>query len=958
MFLHRLLPGEGYYCVAMLLPGGGFRHHFHDNLDAAVANLLALDKGGNTVYITQAAFSPEKIKEAQAHNRSLPRGLPKDEYRKLAMKTRSQVNTLTLKNFFLDIDCGEKWPLKNQREGCKALQQFIAETGLPMPAVVNSGNGLYAHWILTEPIPTAQWQTVAYTLKKVVAAYAPAIGADSSRTSDPASVLRIPGTTNRKPGKEPKPVQLIHDPGDIEFEEFTARLLAAAQKKKVQHQALLPPKVNTDINAEFFVHDDVPSDANLIADKCAQVSQMRATGGNISEPVWYACIGILVHCVNGPEIIHAWSQGYSGYTSTETDAKIQQWRDAGVGPTTCAKLGSENAGGCIGCPHNGKIKSPIVLGRPEPAKKEVPVEECEPPTGYRRTEEGLFAEEEGRWVRFYDQDLHISCLAYDESLGYEVTTLRHRLPHEGEMECTIRSSLVHDPKALMTILSDNHIKVVGMNEKKKMVGYIESYQAKLQRNRRMTRLLCQMGWKEASGGKPMFVHGRKIYHADGSCEEASLARNVPKSAEGFRQQGSLEKWSAATEVFNNRGMEPFAFALLAGFGAPLMKFTGFDGALISMVGESGAGKTLMLRFNQSIWGYHNDLMMLRDDTKNALVSRLGVYGNLPLVVDEVTNMPGIEISDFVYKVTQGRDKARLTKNSEERKLINAWNTLAVTSSNASLIDKLSELKHDASAEINRVFEYPVPEMDCFKGQVASQTYWTIHENFGHAGEVYAKYLVRNIDVVKFAIDKMREKIDLRAKVRGDERYWSAVASASLVGGAIAKSLGLIKFDVVPPMEWVIKVIRNMRGDKDDLVGDPVGILGQFLDEHASNRLLVKGDYRPRGICTIIEAPRGPLLIRYELDSKILYLSRAAFKTWVARRFGSYTQIKTELEKKKILRDANKPKCLGSNTFYDSASQPCWMIDMKNPKLGAVVENLVEVADALAKAPLHLAGKRN
>jgi len=473
----------------------------------------------------------------------------------------------------------------------------------------------------------------------------------------------------------------------------------------------------------------------------------------------------------------------------------------------------------------------------------------------------------------------------------------------------------------------------------------------------MTRLLCQMGWKETSGGKPMFVHGRKIYHADGSCEEASLARNVPKSAEGFRQQGSLEKWSAATEVFNNRGMEPFAFALLAGFGAPLMKFTGFDGALISMVGESGAGKTLMLRFNQSIWGYHNDLMMLRDDTKNALVSRLGVYGNLPLVVDEVTNMPGIEISDFVYKVTQGRDKARLTKNSEERKLINAWNTLAVTSSNASLIDKLSELKHDASAEINRVFEYPVPEMDCFKGQVASQTYWTIHENFGHAGEAYAKYLVRNIDVVKFAIDKMREKIDLRAKVRGDERYWSAVASASLVGGAIAKSLGLIKFDVVPTMEWVIKVIRNMRGDKDDLVGDPVGILGQFLDEHASNRLLVKGDYRPRGICTIIEAPRGPLLIRYELDSKILYLSRAAFKTWVARRFGSYTQIKVELEKKKILRDANKPKCLGSNTFYDSASQPCWMIDMKNPKLGAVVENLVEVAEALAKAPLHLDGKR-
>jgi len=956
MFLHRLLPEEGMYCVAQLLPSGGFRHFFFEDLDSAVLQIKMLDKNGNTTYITQATYDPEKIREAQAHNKQIPYGLPKPEYKALARKTRSQDNARYLKNFFLDIDCGEKWPLKNQSEGCKALQQFVTETGLPMPAVINSGNGLYAHWILDQAIPAPQWQTVAYLLKKVVAAYSPAIGGDSTRTSDTASVLRIPGTTNRKPGREPKPVTILHDPNkDIAFEDFAAKLRAAAKAKKVKHDALLPPKANKDVNAEFFVYEESINDANLIAAKCAQVGLMRSTGGNIPEPLWYSCIGILVHCINGEEIIHEWSQGHSGYSTTQTDDKILQWRTAGVGPTTCAKLGSENPQTCIGCPHNGKIKSPIVLGRPEPVKAEVPVTTCDTPPGYRRSKDGLFAEEEGRWVKFYDMDLYLERLAYDESLGYEVMTIKHHLPHEGALECTLRSSLVHDPKALMTILADSHIKVVGAKEKKHMLGYIESYQAKLQRHQKMTKLLCQMGWKDLDTASPMFVHGKKIYHSNGAVEEASLARNVPKSAEGFRQAGSLEKWTEATEILGRPGMEPFAFALLASFGAPLMPFTGFDGALVSLVGDSGAGKTLMLRWNQSVWGYHNDLMMLRDDTKNALVSRLGVYGNLPLVVDEVTNMPGIEISDFVYKVTQGRDKARLTKNSEERKLINSWNTLAVTSSNASLIDKLSELKHDASAEINRVFEYPVPEMTCFKGQTATQAYWTIHENYGHAGEIYAKWLVKNVDVVKIAIEKMREKIDLRAKTRGDERYWSAVASASLVGGAIAKSLGLIKFNVVDPMEWVISVIRNMRGDKDDLAGDAIGILGQFLDEHAHNRLLVKGITSTRLPCLIVEAPRGPLVIRYEVENDLLFISRAAFKTWIAKRFGSYSGVRKELEAKKILLSGNAHKALGSGTTYDSMRQPVWTINMKSPHLGGVIQELKEVGTLLAKADMKSAG---
>jgi hypothetical protein len=935
------------------LPKGGFRHFFHKDLAAAVSQLEVLDKQGNTSYIAQATYDEEKIRTAQAHNSALPYGHSRADRK----KERSQDNAVFIKNFFLDIDCGEKWPVKTQKEGALALNKFVKETGLPFPTLVSSGNGLYAHWILDEAIPTKQWRSVAFLLKKVVAAYSPAIGGDASRTSDSASVLRSPGVHNRKNGVA-KEVKILKESDPITFTQFTDALGSAAKKKKINRDTLLAPKPVKDINAEFFeglTPTSAPADANKIADNCAQIGLMRQMSGDISEPLWYSCIGVLAHCKDGDNLIHAWSSGHPDYSVAETNNKISQWRAADLGPSTCANLGITNSQGCVGCPHNGRIKSPIVLGRPDPEVKEIPLEQCPTPEGYRRSDDGLYVDEDGRWVRFYDQDLYPDNLAYDESLGYEVMTIRHKLPHEGDMECTVRSSLVNDPKALLTTLADNHIKVVGVKEKKYMVAYLESYQARLQRQRRMTMLLCQMGWKEARNGDRMFVLGKKIFHKDGRTESASLAKNVPVAAKGFHSQGDLKRWVDATELLSRPNMEPFAFALLAGgFGAPLMKFTGFPGALVSLVGDSGAGKTLMLRWIVSVWGYHDALMMLRDDTKNALVARLGVYGTLPLVIDEVTNIEGRDASDFAYKITHGRDKVRLTKNSEEKTNINSWNTLAVTSSNASLIDKLSSAKLDASAEINRIFEYPVYNNPEFCGQTTTNTYWTLDGNYGLAGEEYAKFLVsQHPDKIRLSLDTIRSRIETAARLSSDERFWGAAASVAIYGGMVAQKLGLIKFSTAQVLDWTVSRLTAMKADKTDMSGDAVDILAQFLDAHAGNTLIVKGEPGKNRACIIIQSPRGSLDVRFEVDNLRIFLSRSVLKKWLARSFGSYTAIKNELMAMNALMNPNKRKVLGSGTYHGGVQQATWEIDLKCPQLNDRVKDLIETAKALEQDPQHV-----
>jgi hypothetical protein len=933
-FLKKILPEEGLYCVAEALPKGGFKHYFSDDLAVAQAQLVQLDSQRRTCYIAQGSFS-ETAREAQEHNQRLPRGLTPAERKDQRKGERTQANVLRLKSFFLDIDCGENWALKNQMEGVLTLNRFIQDTRLPPPAVVNSGNGLYAYWILSQSIPSRQWRSVAVILKQVVVAYAPAMGDDSSRTSDAASVLRPIGTTNRKPGKVEKPVTLLRDVEPIEFFEFAEALGKAAAKKKVNREVLLAPKAATDLNAGFFSGLDGPEkDPNLVADNCQQVALMRRDEAAIVHDLWFLCVGVLTRCADGANVVRQWTRK-STRVGQRTEDLIAQWQGSDMGPSTCASFGTANPQGCVGCPHNGRVKSPISLGLPTPKAVDLSDGQCEPPEGYRRSADGLYVDRDGVWVRFYDRDLWIDQLAYDESVGYEVMTIKHSLPHEGDMECVLRSSLVTKSQDLITALSDNHIKVVGAKEKQFMGYYLEGYQAALQRQRRMGKLLCQMGWKEPQGKPPMFVLGKKIFHPDLTVEEAGLARNVPRSVEAYHTKGDPRKWVNATAVLGTPGLEPHAFAFLAGgFGAPLFKFTGFDGAILSMVGDSGAGKTLMLRLIQSVWGHHQGLMVYGKDTANFVIQRVGVYGNLPVVVDEVTNIANQELSSFAYQVTQGRDKGRLTRNAEEKKLINSWSTIAVTSANnASLSERLAGMKQDASAEINRIFEYPVNRHPEFQGDVTTELYWTLHANYGYAGVAYIQWVLQNRNRVSEQLGVVRANLDAQSGATGEERFWSAVTAVAIYGGAVAAKLGLLKFDIRPIKDWAVSQLRTMRANRNEATGTPIEVLAQFIDEHMSGMMIVKGT-RP---VVVIQEPRGSLCMRYELDTHTLFVSRPAMNAWMTKNYGAYGAMKKALMEQKVLVRPNVSKTLTAGTHFAGTQQKCWQLDLSASALEGRVE---------------------
>ncbi len=339
-FLYKLLPKSGYKCALTKRNRTG-KDSVHNHFFKARKGVIRFSVGriskNEQVYIAQASFQ-EKGTEFSG---------------------RTQANAAFIKNFFMDIDCGAGKPYATQADGKAALLSFCQRTGLPVPAIVNSGNGLYAHWIFSREVAVADWTLVANKLQKLVRALEPGLDADNL-IPDSARVLRPVGAIHRKDPSNPKTVTLVQDYKPLKFE----TLAAIIDKALAALPAAPVPTKQSPVKCNATSEQHSTSSAIRIADKCSVIGHFRDTEGNVTEPLWFASIVLLRHCAESPGIIHDWSSGHPDYSREKTDAKIAQ---CSTPPTTCEHFSGLCPDLCSTCEHHGKINSPIVLGFTSPS---------------------------------------------------------------------------------------------------------------------------------------------------------------------------------------------------------------------------------------------------------------------------------------------------------------------------------------------------------------------------------------------------------------------------------------------------------------------------------------------------------------------------------------------------------------------------------------------------------------
>jgi hypothetical protein len=545
-----------------------------------------------------------------------------------------------------------------------------------------------------------------------------------------------------------------------------------------------------------------------------------------------------------------------------------------------------------------------------------------PPAPYtRRAPEdggGIYVEEDGILHKIYEYDCYPVDITYDENVGYEVMRVRHWLPQEGWQEQSLQSSLLARPVDFEAALRDNSIQPLIRN---RMVMYMDAYLRKLRADTKMRRLFRSMGWKARN---TCFVLGDRMYHKDGSIVHAGASGRSASFLEGFNAKGELNDWRDLTQIFASPGLEPHAFMLLTAFAAPLLQMCNRDGFTVSAVGHTGLGKSTIGKLLASVYGYWKDTWIGRNSTINARVERLGTYNAIPAYMDEITTIDPEEFRDLVYMVTTGKGKDALTRSRETREGAK-WQTILVVSTNDPLQSKLQTVKQNPEAESMRLFEFEFPESSTFL-EYASLIHAYVEQHYGVAGGEYIRRLVMEQDRLRYEIPAAIDALEHEFQMDKKERFWSQAAALALYGGKLAREWGIIAFDPERIRPWLLTEIRRMRGDVASNTMSARMILGEYLNEHIGERLVVTKINA--GMSASNMRPNRALTQHYEKDVKTLWIARSHLKAWIEKRHHSFNDIKKELFADGVLLNPDDKKTLGAGTDMSGGAKMqirCWKI---------------------------------
>jgi len=819
-------------------------------------------------------------------------------------------NVSHMKAFFVDIDCGETKAIVNEQtgrpdgyatqvDGLNALNAFCADTGLPIPTIVNSGNGVHAYWPLDKEVTREEWKPIAETFKKLIADKEfytdPAVPADAAR------VLRIPGTYNFRYGK--KEVLVKHELAPISIEEFSSKIGYDAEKQKEK------PKKRVSPLAELLKDNLDSSFSKIIVrsakgNGCAQLLDCYQNRETLSEPRWFNALSIAKTCVDRNTAIHKLSEGHPDYDYELVEQKANHIK----GPHPCTAFEENNPGGCDGCPHKGKITNPLVLGKQAntPTEVEVVIQQDKRSTEQEEEEEQYWLDSGPEVVKIppypwpftrgknggiyfsdpededsipkliYERDLYVVKRMVDITHG-DCLVLRLILPKDGLREFILSNMDLVDKSELRKKLASQGVMLTDERKFPYLAKYLNASVLGLQEEK-AEMMRPQFGW--ADGDRVFVIGDREIAH-DGVSHSPPSPTNEVLS--GYMQpKGTFKEWKQVFDLYGLEGMEPEAFAALTAFGAPLFKFTGHSGALINLISsESGTGKTTILRMIASVYGHPKLLCASFNDTMAAKMHQLGTMNNICVSFDEITNMDAKSFSHLCYAVSQGRGAHRMEGATNKLRNNNTtWQNICAASSNASFFEKLSSIKNKPEGEMMRLFEYEIEPKDILAKEEARNLFdHQLLENYGHAGLRYMMWVVPNLDIAKSYIKDAQNRLDSYIGLNSSERFWSAIVACNIAGGVIAKDLGLIDWDIKRLFFWAVDQIKKMRQQTAPPTQDVMQVVYDYLLRNQDKILVVDDgvDNRTKRPSAPRIEPRGQLVARIEPDTEHLWLLSAAFK---------------------------------------------------------------------------------
>lgn len=913
-FLERVLPASGgQYFVGGVISKRYEQGRPLDTIDEVVDKVERLDrKRANVYYATGVYEGTREISTCQ--------------YKKA---------------LYVDLDTGGAHKgFNTKRDAVLALKKFCDEANFPFPnIVVDTGGGVHGYWTLSEPVLLADWQPMADALKALCEAHGFAV--DESITADAARILRVPGTTNYKDPKAPKPCKILKaDPNDFTIDQLQ-QALATEPAVVTAPSALLADTVgDDDLGANLYTGADRKWNAAAVIEGCAVMKHALDTGGADQPGVlWYRVLHLLAYCEDGADYVHAMSNQHDKYSPAMTDKRFDyamRRKEQGIGPTTCASFEKFLPSKCATCPHKGLIKTPLVLGR---------LEEDYLPPGYRMDDVGLWKvvgyNEQGQpndWQLVFPYRMSDVTLISD---GHHVS-LRMNLT-DGPISRTIVFPLMifaGELKELQGMFMGNGIYPTD-NQSKEFKQVMIPWVRKMVKTKAAVKVSINgLGWSKLND-RIGFATGDAIHMSDGSTEQVSgLDRQM---CNDYASKGNAEAWFAAAEAVVQDGDMASLSGVVSAFAAPLIHFTGVSGAMLSLYSkESGTGKSSAMRVGQAVWGHPTRGINALNDTMLSVVKKMGFLHNLPAYWDELRMRDEVQATiKLIFQLGQGKERSRLTSGTKMQEM-GTWSTLITVATNEPVLDHIDQVISNTNAGRLRVFEMEMPKRS-MTNMNASALLRDLDDNHGHIGAEYAAYLSKNHDKLKDLVQNVQHSIvgDLRAT--NDERFWVAIVATLYVAACIAAARKWLNVDPRAYKKFLYRQLLSQRAAVTKTYRPTkeraIDLLIQYLDEHRDqllvcDHLTTRAQKSPGMIH--IQPMRGEIVAALAQKDKMLRLKKPPFTTWV---YANAKEAPTELTRHLVASGAVEVRGSVSAGLANTldARVYCLDIDLSSPEFAHLIE---------------------
>ncbi len=880
----------------------GFRHSVAKSQADALKVIRRFATGTDDIYFALASYK-------QGFH-------PRAKDGKKVLRVRDNVSDLQALWFDIDFKGG----LSDPTAVVAALRGFSNGTGIPAPSIlVHSGNGVHVYWAFTESVPLARWQPMADRLKELALEHR--LPTDSVCTADPCRVLRPPGTRNFKDKANPKPVYFLYDggkrydPGALE--------VALGAKLPTQRGAVgaipdgLGPvpeyaRAYGHVDEEFSgvgignTFSPVESLFSNIIEQCGVAKGwVDDAGASCSEPEWTAALQLLKHCTDGELWVHEISKGHMDYDPGATNAKYEQRLTNNAGPTLCRTFAGYRPKICEACPHNGKIKTPLVTG----VEQDIAVVLGTALTSWRVNPDGRGMDRKMlnpdtmlyEWMptlRRVFENINVS--KSEVSNFYEIH-FSAKLRNAIDLQIILPTGHLGNDNKLKEAMASFGAPLRG-KEVNPFKDFMGTWLEKLQEERAINAVTEQLGWYRTGEEKAIkgFSDGSTTYLSDGS-EKIGVrcAHEFQAIGRMYEPAGKKEPWLRVASFLAKQNHPAFTATLASAFAAPLLTFTGVSGGILSIVSaESGVGKSSALRCAQAVWGSPTHGMSAVDDTRLSVARKLGFLNNLPAYWDELRGQKTMEeFCTLAFQVSQGKEKTRLDSTATMRD-VNTWETMLIAASNESIFDYMGSYAVGSDAGVARTFEIMVkaPQTDRSRAEIAIM-FETLNQNYGHAGGVYAKYLATNHEQIKQRVTQTFIKLCDHGKMKEAERFWFAIVAALVVGAKLAGDAGLVDIDVESLVRYLLQNIKQLRlRSKATMLGStPAELIAAYMAQHQDKALIVEELFSGRGGAytpTVISVPRADRIV-YQLAQKdgIVRVAKGDFIKWLkSSRELSYSSV--------------------------------------------------------------------